>query len=574
MFASPKPLRIWPAVVVIALQAGAIIYSITPEFDNFSRFVAMMAGPALSLLLFFVYWFGFSRVPLRQKLVVPAFAITFGILVAFISDPSARPAQWMYGVPLSMLLVSIGLFFTGGRPEIDRLPLMLLLVSLASIPFALVRLDGFTGDYHPEFAWRWSPTAEQQLAKRRTMPTNGATDLESKTVPLSSTREDWPGFRGALRDSRVQGAKINIRWDQKPPKVIWKGEVGPGWSSFCIVGDNLYTQEQFGEEEAVVCYDAGTGKERWRHNDQARFNELVAGPGPRGTPTFADGRIYTFGAMANLNCLDATTGAVLWARSLMKEIDAKLPEWGFASSPLVAEGVVIVYANGKDDHGLVAYKAENGEPAWHLPCGGMNFSSPQPVTLAGQEAIVFTGRSDTFAVQPSTGKVLWRYAASGQVAESMIQPQQIDSSSLVVGLGDGMGTALLKVTQTNDNWSVSQRWTSKSLKPSFNDFVFHQGTLYGFDQNIFAAIDAKTGKRLWKKGRYGFGQVLLFEDQGVMIVLEESGDLVLIACDPNEHHELGRAPALEGKTWNHPAFSRNRLFVRNGVEAVCMDLSP
>lgn len=574
MSGSPNTLRIWPAIVVVLLQAGSIAYSVTPEFDNFSRFVAMMAGPALSLLLFMVYWFGFSRVPFRQKLVIPAFAIAFGILIAFLSDRSARPAQWMYGVPLSMLLVSIGLIVSRRQAAMNRLPLIIVLVSLGWIPFAFVRLEGFTGDYHPEFAWRWSPTAEQHLAKRRTVPSTKAEAPESKSPALTLSPEDWPGFRGASRNSRVRGARINVNWDQKTPKQLWKGEVGPGWSSFSIVGDNLYTQEQFGEDEAVVCYDAPTGKERWRHSDKARFNELVAGPGPRGTPTFADGRIYSFGAMGNLNCLDASTGAVIWARSLMKEIDAKLPEWGFASSPLVMGGVVIVYANGKDDHGLVAYQAENGEPAWHLPCKGMNFSSPQPVTLAGEESVVFTGRSDTFAVRPSTGKILWRYAPSGQVAESMIQPQQIDSSSLVVGLGDGIGTALLKVNQSNDSWSVSQRWTSKSLKPSFNDFVFHEGTLYGFDQNIFAAIDSTTGKRRWKKGRYGFGQVLLFEEQSVMIVLEETGDLVLIACDPKEHHEIGRAPALEGKTWNHPAFSRNRLFVRNGAEAACIDLSP
>ena len=568
------PVRIWPAVVILLLQVAAIGYSVTAEFDNFSRFMAMMLGPAVCLLLFLVYWFGFSRVPMRERLVLPLLSLVTAVIIAFLVHTTARAPMWMYGIPITLLLATLGLFFTRKSSPKGRFPLLASLLVVAWLPFLLVRLDGFVGSYLPEFAWRWTPTTEELLAKTRKPAEASATESEVSTTVIELSPEDWPGFRGADRNSRVKGVTINADWSKKPPKQVWEISVGPAWSSFAVVGEWLFTQEQFGEKEAVVCYEAATGKERWRHEDTARFSELVAGPGPRATPTFVNSRIYSLGAMANLNCLDASTGKVLWSHDLMKELGAKLPEWGFASSPLVMDDVAIVYADGKDDHGLVAYNAVTGEPAWHIACTGMNFSSPQPMVFGDKAYAVFAGGTGIMAIEPKTGKVVWRNTPSGWVTASMIQPQQIDGTSLVVGLGDGIGTARLKVTTSNDSWSITQQWTSKNLKPSFNDFVLHDDSLYGFDQNIFTSVDVTTGKRHWKKGRYGFGQALLFEDQGLVLVVDETGEIVLIACDPKEHREVARHPAIEGKTWNHPAFARGRLYVRNAQKAVCLDLSP
>jgi outer membrane protein assembly factor BamB len=111
------------------------------------------------------------------------------------------------------------------------------------------------------------------------------------------------------------------------------------------------------------------------------------------------------------------------------------------------------------------------------------------------------------------------------------------------------------------------------MKPDFNDFVEYQGFVYGFDGNIFSCVDAATGKRVWKKGRYGNGQVLLLPDAGQLLVVSEAGELVLVKADQDKHVELGKIQALAGKTWNHPVLINNRLYLRNAEESACYELA-
>jgi hypothetical protein len=218
----------------------------------------------------------------------------------------------------------------------------------------LLRFDGVDGHLTPTVSWRWSPTAEDLFMAELAARQAAEPDAEPPP-PLRSG--DWPGFRGPKRDGRLTGARVAADWEKRPPKELWRHRVGPGWGSFAVVGDRLYTQEQRGPKEAVVCYDAATGKERWAHEDDARFNEPVGGAGPRATPTFFEGKLYTLGASGILNCLDAATGARHWSSNILTDSGReKPPEWGFSSSPLVAKGVVTVFAGGPDGKSVLGYR--------------------------------------------------------------------------------------------------------------------------------------------------------------------------------------------------------------------------
>ncbi|MCA9123798.1 MAG: PQQ-like beta-propeller repeat protein [Planctomycetaceae bacterium] len=348
--------------------------------------------------------------------------------------------------------------------------------------------------------------------------------------------------------------------------------MGPAWSSFAAVGNRLFTQEQRGDSEVVVCYDADSGVEIWRHADVARFSEVVSGAGPRATPTFHDRRLYTLGGQGLLSCLDASSGELQWNRDLMEEFEAPLPMWGFSASPLVIDDLVIVYVGASNGRGLVAFDRKTGESEWQIASSGMNYSSAQLVTLVERPLILCASTAKLVAVDPATGTVAWEYEHSGQRSMAIVQPQQISAKSVIVPFGDGGGVARIDLQMVDDVWQLTERWRSNNLKPSFNDFVYYNGHLYGFDQHIFTCIDAETGQRQWKRGRYGFGQVILFAEQGLLLITAEKGELVLLEANPKQHTELTRLESLSGKTWNHPTVARKRLFVRNGAEAICYDL--
>jgi outer membrane protein assembly factor BamB len=153
-----------------------------------------------------------------------------------------------------------------------------------------------------------------------------------------------------------------------------------------------------------------------------------------------------------------------------------------------------------------------------------------------------------------------------------VQPHLIGETQLVVGTLSGLGVSKIDVTPDGPAWKVNQLWETTQMKPEFPDYVVHQGHVYGFDVSLFCCIDAATGKRCWKAGRYGRGQVMLLADQSLLLVLSETGEAVLLTANPERHEVLGRFRALEGKTWNHPVIAHGRLYVRNAEEMACYEL--
>jgi outer membrane protein assembly factor BamB len=206
--------------------------------------------------------------------------------------------------------------------------------------------------------------------------------------------------------------------------------------------------------------------------------------------------------------------------------------------------------------------------------GQNSYSSPHPATLGGEEQILFWSDLGLSALDPKSGKVLWQHNASARGAPRSLQPHVVGDSQVLFSSETDIGTACLDVKRGKDAWTVSERWTSRRLQPSFNDYVIHQGAIYGFDGAIFSCLDLSTGERRWKDGRYGHGQVLLLADQSLLLVAAENGQIVLLETNAEEHKELGRFQAIKGKTWNHPVIAQGRLYVRNGEEIACYELQP
>jgi outer membrane protein assembly factor BamB len=301
-----------------------------------------------------------------------------------------------------------------------------------------------------------------------------------------------------------------------------------------------------------------------------RFWESNAGAGPRATPTLHEDRLYTFGATGILNALEASTGEMVWSRDVASDIARKVPDWGFASSPLVVGDVVIVAASGT----LAAYELTSGTRRWVGRRQLGSYSSPHLATVDGVQQVLLLSGSGAAGFAPANGAVLWEYewqTGGATIVQPAVTP---DGDVLINGtaMTGGVGIRRVAIAQRPGGWHVEERWTSTGLKPYFNDFVVHKGHAFGFDGSILACIDLEDGTRKWKGGRYGNGQLVLLRDQDLLLIVSEDGELALVGATPDGFRELARFTALEGKTWNHPAVVRDLLLVRNGQEMVAFRL--
>jgi outer membrane protein assembly factor BamB len=398
----------------------------------------------------------------------------------------------------------------------------------------------------------------------------------SKPIDLSVSTTDWPEFRGRKRDGVVVGPKLARDWKAKPPREIWKQPCGAGWGSFAIAGSLLVTLEQRRDNEAIVAYDAESGKELWKYEYPARFWEALGGLGPRTTPTIADGDVYSLGAEGHLVCVDAKTGVHKWTADILD--GAPNLKWGMAGSPLiVGENVVLnpgFQGESKfENRALSAYNRKSGKLAWSWAGRKAGYSSPMLATFDGIQQIVLLDGNQVAGYDISSGVMLWTYPWEDTNQDiNVAQPIIWEAEGRVfISSGYSIGCAMLHVLKSPDGWKCDELKKTKYMRCKMSSPIEYQGYIYGLDEGILTCIDSKECARKWREDRFGHGQLLRCED--LLILLAENGDLVLLEATPAEQRILGRVPAIKAqRTWNTPAMANGRIYVRNDREMACFDL--
>lgn len=487
--------------------------------------------------------------------------------------------------PLTVFLLLLWWTFWSRLPWRTRGLGLLLLAAIAGSSLAAFRFDEFDGAMIPRFSPRWQPSKKDQAAEffKSASPNSASTasdDLANES--LVPTEGDWPAFRGPNRDDVVTGESLRSDWDTRPPKQLWKHPIGSGWGAFAVIGRRAWTLEQRGENELCVCYDIETGRELWTHANAVRFSSPQGGVGPCSTPTVHDGKVFTQGATGILNCLDAATGQRVWTRNTLEDSGSPNLEWGQCGSPLIVDDLVIVNPGNNNETSrvnqtsVIAYRCDNGERSWAAEGRQGSYSSPQLATLSGVRQVLIFDGPGIVALNPKTGKRLWHVDWVNTPEVNAAQPLVVDEKSVLIGSGYGKGAVLLGLQpEPEDKFgttllTVAERWQSKQFKLKFNGAVRYGDYVYGLDEGMLSCLNVRNGKRLWKQGRYGYGQLLLVDDK--LLILSEEGDIVLVPATSEPPRELARLHAIDGKTWNHPVLSRGRLLVRNSDEAACFDL--
>lgn len=500
-------------------------------------------------------------------LAVVAIAIAWGWPAPDMPRLGRVNATVMTAALASVLLLGWFLVFSGFAWMI-RIAGVLLVVALG---FGTVRGVRFSGDMVPSPLFRWEMTPDEALeAHRRSQAGLPVPALETVALRL----KDFPAYRGALRDGIVAGPPLVRDWREHPPRELWRQPVGGGYASIVVAGQAAVTIEQRRDQEAVVCYDTATGRERWVHRYPAFFRETLGGPGPRATPTIADGEVYSLGATGVLVCLDLATGQPRWSRNIL-EGNANI-QWGMSGSPLVLDHWVIVNPGvqtpANKGKGLAAFDRKTGQPAWASGDGRAGYSSPMLADLAGtQQILLFDGESMA-GYDAKDGKELWRFPWPTYQGINVAQPLVLERDRVFLSAGYDAGCAMLQVAQADGKWSVKPLWQNKNLRCKFTSPVLRGGFIYGLDEGVLVCLDAETGQRRWRDGRYGHGQLLLADD--LLVILGEEGQLALVEAKPEGFAELGKIRALHGKTWNYLAIADGRAYVRNDTEIACYDLRP
>jgi outer membrane protein assembly factor BamB len=374
----------------------------------------------------------------------------------------------------------------------------------------------------------------------------------------------WPAWRGP------DGTNVSAErgWSSEgAAEPLWRVQVGRGHSSVTVLDGALYTQG-FDEEhgvDRVVCLDARTGAERWRHEYPAELDADSHGGGTHATPVVADGLVFSFERQGVLRALAAATGELRWQRDLVADDDAHPTEYGFGSSPVVVGELVIVNAAR-----VVALERASGESRWASDDIGAYYSTPALCRLGGKERLASFTRPGLYVLDLADGATLQHFPfKKGATSVSASTPVVVDDSHLFISSGYGHGAALVDFTGAEP----AAQWETKAMRTQMSGCVLVDGGFYGFDETMLKCLDL-AGKERWRTRGLGMGALTAAD--GRLLVLSGNGELVVVAASPEKYQELSKRRVLNGSSfWASPVLCGGLVYVRSGEgELACLDHRP
>lgn len=393
--------------------------------------------------------------------------------------------------------------------------------------------------------------------------------LVSIILPSSILATDWTQFRGPARTGVSAETGLLDEWPEEGPTEIFRREIGEGYSAPTVEGDRLYTMhagEVDGEARDLAVAMDLEGNVLWSTPIDQKI-ETEFGNGPRSTPTVVGDAVVVMGSHGKVAALAKATGEVRWTVDLVEAFESRVPGWGFAASPLVHEGRVVVEAGGAEGRSIVALDLETGETLWTAgDGGGPGYNSPLLVEWGGEERVVFVVQGAIQAYDLEGGLV-WSTEWPRGETHSMpifLAPDRIYAS----GAGH-VGAQLLRISEDAES-PVEQVWAERLMRNHFSTGVLVDGAIYAFDNATLKCIDAETGETHWVKRGLGKGSVMAAD--GKLLVLSDRGELVLADATTEGFVEKGRVAALEGKSWTAPVLADGRVYLRNHSEMVAYDL--
>lgn len=387
--------------------------------------------------------------------------------------------------------------------------------------------------------------------------------------------QDWPQFLGPNRDLKTTSTNLNLNWAGSEPPVLWKKDIGSGWSGPVVSGGKLVLHHREKDEEVAACFDALTGEPRWESRTPTNYRDSLSSDfGPRATPAIAGNHVFTFGATGLLRCLDLENGREVWSVDTRRQFQAGLGFFGMGCSPLVEGNLVVLQIGGKDGHGIVAFDAATGKPQWHATDHEAGYSAPVAADIAGQRRVLCFTREGLVALDPANGNVRvqfpWRAKmhASVNAASPVVMGDRVFLSASY-----GTGAVLLHL----NGFAALPVWQGDTqISAHYASLVHHRDMLFGFHGRVdfpagaeLRAIDAKTGEALWQMDPIRSGTLLLVNDS--LFVLTEEGELFVAPVSSREFKPILRTQVVGKETRANAAFAHGIYYARGKGKLVALD---
>ncbi len=392
-------------------------------------------------------------------------------------------------------------------------------------------------------------------------------------IALPALAQDWPDFRGPRRDGVYPGT-IAGTMPEGGPEALWQREVGDGFSNPVVANGRLILFHRRGSSEVIEALDAATGEAIWKHEYATSYrDDFGFDPGPRASPVVAGGQVYTFGAQGVLTCLSFATGKPIWQVKANEQYGVRKGFFGAATTPLVDGNRLFLNLGGGDGAGVVAFDKDTGKLLWKATDEQASYSSPVMTEVGGKRRLVVFTREGVAVLEPADGEIVyqrrWRARSNASVNAAM---PVVEGQTMLFTASYGTGALALEIggDEPTELWSGEDALASHYATPVAKDGVvygYHGRQEYG---QSFRAVELRTGKVLWSQDGFGAGTVTLAGD--ILVLLRESGELVLARASPRRFETLGRAQILPGTVRAYPALANGRLYARDENRLVCVRL--
>ncbi|MHC4713758.1 MAG: PQQ-binding-like beta-propeller repeat protein [Planctomycetota bacterium] len=364
-------------------------------------------------------------------------------------------------------------------------------------------------------------------------------------VAAGAFAQEWPQWRGPDRSGKVTGFTAPETWPDKLA-AKWKVTVGAGDSTPALVGERLYVFSRQAGDEVILCLDAASGDELWRH---------------KSSPAVAEGKVVTLGVGGILMCLDADSGKEIWRKD---EFPKVVPKYFTSMSPVIVDGTAIAHLGGEGNGALMAFDLSSGDLKWKWDGEGPAYSSPVLMTVESTRQVVTMTEKSVVGIGAADGKLLWQVPfAAMRRAYNAATP--IVEGDTVYFTGQGRGTTAVKVEKEAEGFAAKELWSNPDVAVQFNTPVLKDALLFGLSsKGFFFCLDAETGQTAWTDTTNRGGSFAAVVDAGsAIIALPGNSELTVFKPDREKYAELARIKVADTATYAHPVIAGNRIFVKD-----------